>query len=97
MPEQRVLSLSKGSERWVFACPLGAEPQLIRALWALVEDPHSAFDAFDAAVLSYQMGVDACDAPPAAKVVCTSAMANVSCDPQDQSHAIPRPGANACR
>jgi len=56
MKRMRTLSLVKGAERFVFRYPAGQEAQVIDAFAALASDRHSAFDWFDAAVLSYQMG-----------------------------------------
>jgi hypothetical protein len=52
----RQLSLVKGSERFIFRYPSGHEADVIDAFSELAADPASAFDWFDAAVLSYQMG-----------------------------------------
>ncbi|MFQ5462131.1 MAG: hypothetical protein ACE5E5_05835 [Phycisphaerae bacterium] len=56
MNEIRQLSLVKGEERFVFRYPPGQEGEVIDAFASLAADPTSAFDWFDAAVLSYQMG-----------------------------------------
>ena len=52
----RQLSLVKGEERFVFRYQSGQEPDVIDAFAELAGNPQSAFDWFDAAVLSYQMG-----------------------------------------
>ncbi len=52
----RQLSLVKGEERFVFRYQAGQEPRVIDAFAELAADRGSAFDWFDAAVLSYQMG-----------------------------------------
>ncbi len=52
----RQLSLVKGEERFVFRYQAGQEPEVIDAFGSLAADQTSAFDWFDAAVLSYQMG-----------------------------------------
>jgi hypothetical protein len=52
----RQLSLVKGEERFVFRYQAGQEPDVIDAFAGLAADGTSAFDWFDAAVLSYQMG-----------------------------------------
>lgn len=52
----RQLSLSKGGERFVFRYQAGQEAEVIDAFSRLANSTQSAFDWFDAAVLSYQMG-----------------------------------------
>ncbi len=52
----RQLSLVKGAERFVFRYQAGQEAEVIDAFAGLAADNASAFDWFDAAVLSYQMG-----------------------------------------
>ena len=52
----RQLSLVKGEERFVFRYQAGQEAEVIDAFASLATDKTSAFDWFDAAVLSYQMG-----------------------------------------
>ena len=52
----RQLSLIKGEERFVFRYESGHEAKVIDAFSKLAADQVSAFDWFDAAVLSYQMG-----------------------------------------
>jgi hypothetical protein len=52
----RQLSLVKGSERFVFRYQPGREADVIDAFSELAADSTKAFDWFDAAVLSYQMG-----------------------------------------
>lgn len=53
---ERRLSIVKGAHRFVFSYVEGREAELLASLVALASDPHSEFDWFDAAVLSYQMG-----------------------------------------
>jgi len=50
------LSLVKGDHRYVFRYRSGHEADVIEAFASMAPDPESAFDWFDAAVLSYQMG-----------------------------------------
>ena len=52
----RQLSLVKGSQRYVFRYQAGQEADVIDAFASLAGEKGSAFDWFDAAVLSYQMG-----------------------------------------
>lgn len=52
----RQLSLVKGGERFVFRYQPGKEADVIDAFASMAADSTSAFDWFDAAVLSYQMG-----------------------------------------
>lgn len=52
----RQLSLVKGDERFIFRYHTGHEAEVIDAFASLAAEPDSAFDWFDAAVLSYQMG-----------------------------------------
>lgn len=52
----RQLSLVKGEERFVFRYQTGQETDVIDSFAGLAGDSTSAFDWFDAAVLSYQMG-----------------------------------------
>ena len=52
----RQLSLVKGEERFIFRYQKGQEAEVIEAFADLAADSKSAFDWFDAAVLSYQMG-----------------------------------------
>jgi len=56
MTEIRQLSLVKGDERFIFRYPPGREAEVIDAFAEMAADGDSAFDWFDAAVLSYQMG-----------------------------------------
>ena len=56
MNEIRQLSLVKGEERFVFRYQSGQEGEVIDAFAEMATDQTSAFDWFDAAVLSYQMG-----------------------------------------
>jgi len=52
----RQLSLVKGEERFVFRYKAGQEPEVIDSFAGMAADTENAFDWFDAAVLSYQMG-----------------------------------------
>jgi len=52
----RQLSLVKGDERFVFRYKAGQETEVIDSLAGMAGNSESAFDWFDAAVLSYQMG-----------------------------------------
>ena len=54
--EVRQLSLVKGEERYVFRYQAGNEAEVIDAFAGLASESGNAFDWFDAAVLSYQMG-----------------------------------------
>jgi hypothetical protein len=54
--EQRSLSLVKGGERYVFEYFAGQEPEVLASMIELAENAESAFDWFDAAVLSFEMG-----------------------------------------
>ena len=56
MKTLRQLSLVKGEDRFVFRYQAGSEGSVIGAFASLADDSNSAFDWFDAAVLSYQMG-----------------------------------------
>lgn len=56
MNENRQLSLVKGEHHFVFRYLPGFEAQVIQTLAELAEDPDSALDWFDAAVLSVQLG-----------------------------------------
>jgi hypothetical protein len=57
MEEQskRQLLLNKGDERFIFRFGPGDEDRLLDALVAQAEDPRTAFDWFDAAVLSFKL------------------------------------------
>ncbi len=52
----RQLCLVKGDERFVFRYQPGQEAEVIDAFAELAADEQRAFDWFDAAVLSFQMG-----------------------------------------
>lgn len=52
----RQLSLVKGAERFVFRYQEGQEAEVIDNFSSMASDQRTAFDWFDAAVLSYQMG-----------------------------------------
>lgn len=56
MSETRQLSLVKRDERFIFRYRSGQEASVIDSFAELAGRPESAFDWFDAAVLSYQMG-----------------------------------------
>lgn len=56
MKQIRQLSLVKGTERFIFRYPSGHEAEVIDRFATLASDRSTAFDWFDAAVLSYQMG-----------------------------------------
>lgn len=52
----KTLSLSKGKERFFFRYEVGQEAKVLDALVDLVNRRDIAFDWFDAAVLSHQLG-----------------------------------------
>jgi hypothetical protein len=52
----KTLSLSKGKERFFFRYEVGQEAKVLDALVDLVNRRDVAFDWFDAAVLSHQLG-----------------------------------------
>jgi hypothetical protein len=52
----RQLSLMKKGHRYVFRYPAGREADVIGSFASMAADEGQAFDWFDAAVLSYQMG-----------------------------------------
>lgn len=54
--DPRSLTLVKGAHRYVFRYEPGRETELLAALMCLASDPQSAFDWFDAALLSFQIG-----------------------------------------
>jgi hypothetical protein len=54
--ESRQLTLIKKGHYYLFRYRPGDEASLIQTLIDQAEDPHSALDWFDAAVLSHQMG-----------------------------------------
>lgn len=56
MDAVRQLSLVKGDHRYVFRYQEGREADVIETFAAMASDAENAFDWFDAAVLSYQMG-----------------------------------------
>jgi len=55
MASPKELSLVKGRDRFIFRYEPGSEEQLLDAFIDLAGDPDSAFDWFDAAVLSFQL------------------------------------------
>ena len=56
MSVARQLSLVKGHHRYVFRYQAGREAEVIDCFAGMASDQKNAFDWFDAAVLSYQMG-----------------------------------------
>jgi len=54
--ETKTLSLVKGQQRFCFRYTTGDEPQVLDALVDMVNRRELAFDWFDAAVLSHQLG-----------------------------------------
>jgi hypothetical protein len=52
----RQLALMKGEEKFIFRYQSGQEAEVIDAFAEMAANPDSAFDWFDAAVLSYQIG-----------------------------------------
>jgi hypothetical protein len=54
--EIRQLSLVKDDHQFVFRYAAGSEPMVIDTLAELADDPDTAFDWFDAAMLSVQLG-----------------------------------------
>jgi hypothetical protein len=56
MPETKTLSLVKGKELFCFRYEVGQESAVLDALVAMVNRRDVAFDWFDAAVLSHQLG-----------------------------------------
>ena len=55
-PRQKTLSLVRGSDHFVFRYESGQEARVLDALVDMVNSPDVAFDWFDAAVLSHQLG-----------------------------------------
>lgn len=55
-PPQRTLSLMKGKQHFCFRYEVGQEARVLDALVSLVHRREVAFDWFDAAVLSHQLG-----------------------------------------
>lgn len=51
----RQLVLNKGSEKYIFRYESGSEDQLLDALIEQARDERTAFDWFDAAVLSFKL------------------------------------------
>ncbi|HEY7088558.1 MAG TPA: hypothetical protein VH518_10745 [Tepidisphaeraceae bacterium] len=56
LPVMKTLSLVKGKEHFCFRYELGQEAKVLDALIELVNRRDVAFDWFDAAVLSHQLG-----------------------------------------
>ncbi len=56
VPATKTLSLVKGSEHFCFRYQVGDEAKVLDALIDLVNRRDVAFDWFDAAVLSHQLG-----------------------------------------
>jgi hypothetical protein len=54
--QRRRLVLNRAGHRFVFTWFEGHEAGLLAVLVDMASDPNCAFDWFDAAVLSYQMG-----------------------------------------
>ena len=52
---QRVITLDKGEERYIFVYQAGKEEGLLDALIAQAKDKRTSFDWFDAAVLSFKL------------------------------------------
>lgn len=59
--DQRQLVLVKHGQRFVFRYEPGDETRVLAEILEMARDPESTFDAFDAAVLSHQMGVQLSD------------------------------------
>ena len=55
MSQQKELSLFKGEEKFVFRYEPGREEKVLDAFVDLANERNSAFDWFDAAVLSFQL------------------------------------------
>lgn len=56
MAVTKTLSLMKGDQHFCFRYDVGDEPKVLEALIDLVNRREMAFDWFDAAVLSHQLG-----------------------------------------
>jgi hypothetical protein len=56
VPASKMLSLVKGREQFCFRYQVGEEAKVLDALIELVNRRDVAFDWFDAAVLSHQLG-----------------------------------------
>jgi hypothetical protein len=56
MSEMKTLSLLKGKQQFCFRYEIGQEAQVLDALVEAVKRRDLAFDWFDAAVLSHQLG-----------------------------------------
>jgi hypothetical protein len=52
---KRQLILNKGTEKFIFRYDSGCEDELLDALIKQAEDSRTAFDWFDAAVLSFKL------------------------------------------
>ena len=55
MPEQKELSLLKGTERYIFRYEPGSEESVLDSFVDMANDRANKFDWFDAAVLSFQL------------------------------------------
>lgn len=55
--DPRQLVLVKNGERFIFRFQPGGEGDVLERMLELARDPDSAFDSFDAAVLSHQLGM----------------------------------------
>jgi hypothetical protein len=55
-PTTKTISLVKGNEHFCFRYEIGQEAKVLDALIELVNRRETAFDWFDAAVLSHQLG-----------------------------------------
>ena len=55
MSDKKELSLLKGEERFIFRYESGREEEVLDAFVDLANERSSAFDWFDAAVLSFQL------------------------------------------
>ena len=53
--EQKILSLVKGQDRFVFKYDPGSEEEVLDAFVDMANEPKNNFDWFDAAVLSFQL------------------------------------------
>jgi len=56
MAEMKTLSIMKGKECFCFRYEVGQEVKVLDALVDMVHQPDIAFDWFDAAILSHQLG-----------------------------------------
>jgi len=53
----RVLSMAKGSHRYVFRYTSGCEQRVVDEIMRLAEDPNSCLDWSDAATLGFQIAL----------------------------------------